>query len=167
MGYQRSRHLPFGKTLSTITVFIQLSRMQVPQVCLHTYFQHHRTNFLIAVPEFQSFQLPASSSSYDRLTHPCPSPIHSKYPFHTPGGADSRWAGHADIEEGSRWVGSMMCVRLGSLRPPFSFLFNTRTPPGLPLRFLDHLTMMAAHTPDNMPLLAGAISGRSRLGSRR
>jgi hypothetical protein len=67
---------------------------------------------LIAVTVSQVHRLPLSSFTYSRLTCPCPATIHSSYPFHTPGGADLRWAGYAEIEEGSRWVGGLLCVPL-------------------------------------------------------
>ncbi|KAF6762236.1 hypothetical protein DFP72DRAFT_878332 [Ephemerocybe angulata] len=55
-------------------------------------------------------QLSMSTFTYNRLNRPCPAAGHSQYPFHTPGGADSRWVNYADVEEGYRWVGSLMVV---------------------------------------------------------
>lgn len=65
---------------------------------------------LVAVSASPVLHLPLSSFTYSRLTRPCPAAIHSNYPFHTPGGADSRWSNYAEIGEGSRWVGGLLCV---------------------------------------------------------
>jgi hypothetical protein len=45
--------------------------------------------------------------------------MHANYPFYTPGGLDLRWSNYSDIEEGSRWVGSLMCVNISL--PPWFF----------------------------------------------
>jgi hypothetical protein len=74
---------------------------------------------LIAGTVSQVHRLPLSSFTYSRLTRPCPAAIHSNYPFHTPGGADLRWASYAEIEEGSRWVGGLLCVPLSFPCTPF------------------------------------------------
>ena len=50
-------------------------------------------------------------STYSRLTHPQPAPVHINYPFFTPGGGDRRWSDWAATDdEGLCWVGSIMFV---------------------------------------------------------
>lgn len=47
--------------------------------------------------------------SYTRMTRPLPAPSHTKYPFYTPGGNDTRWRDLDEIrDQGGRWVGSVM-----------------------------------------------------------
>jgi hypothetical protein len=59
----------------------------------------------------QSFRRPVAE--YDILLHPLPSPSHSRYPFHTPGGGDTRWVGPGEAEEeGLQWVGCILSVVL-------------------------------------------------------
>lgn len=76
---------------------------------------------LVAVSVSQVLQLPFSSFTYSRLTHPFPAAIHSNYPFHTPGGADARWLNQGEIREGSRWVGGFLCVDFSL---PYLFVYR-------------------------------------------
>lgn len=51
------------------------------------------------------------STTYSRLNHPQPAPVHIKYPFFTPGGGDLRWLDSAAFDNGELcWVGGMMFV---------------------------------------------------------
>ncbi|KAJ7180344.1 hypothetical protein C8R43DRAFT_1084281 [Mycena crocata] len=52
----------------------------------------------------------ASNPGYSRLRYPIPAPIHSNYPFYTPGGGDKRWIISEELEEGLEWVGGLMLV---------------------------------------------------------
>jgi hypothetical protein len=50
-------------------------------------------------------------STYSRLAHPQPAPVHINYPFFTPGGGDQRWSDSAASDDGGLcWVGSLMIV---------------------------------------------------------
>jgi len=51
-----------------------------------------------------------TTNTYARLRHPTPAPIYANYPFYTPGGADRRWVGRPETEEGMHWVGGLMLV---------------------------------------------------------
>lgn len=65
----------------------------------------------IPVPAYLCNEYVTPSTTYSRLTHPQPAPVHIKYPFFTPGGGDIRWLDSVAFENGELcWVGSMMII---------------------------------------------------------